>query len=58
MRIRDKYSNLGRVVPVWDFWGTVSEASPDSLGEAGKPDRVLLTLNAVDGSVIQRSLGY
>ena len=58
MRIRDKDSYLGRVVPVWDFWGSVGEASQNGSGEGTNPDRVLLTLNAVDGSVIQRDLGY
>ena len=48
MRIRDKGTTTGRVVPVWDFWGSAD----------GSFDQVLLTLNAVDGSVISRAFGY
>lgn len=48
MRIRDKGTTTGRVVPVWDFWGSAD----------GDFDQVLLTLNAVDGSVISRAFGY
>ena len=48
MRIRDKGTTTGRVVPVWDFWGSADEGF----------DQVLLTLNAVDGSVIHRDFGY
>ena len=48
MRIRDKGTTTGRVVPVWDFWGSADEGF----------DQVLLTLNAVDGSVIHRAFGY
>ena len=48
MRIRDKGTTTGRVVPVWDFWGSADDSF----------DQVLLTLNAVDGSVIDRALGY
>ena len=48
MRIRDKGTTTGRIVPVWDFWGSADESF----------DQVLLTLNAVDGSVIHRDFGY
>ena len=48
MRIRDKGTTTGRVVPVWDFWSSAD----------GDFEQVLLTLNAVDGSVIDRSFGY
>ena len=48
MRIRDKGTTTGRVVPVWDFWGSADEGF----------DQVLLTLNAVDGSVIHMAFGY
>ena len=64
MRIRDKGSLQGTIVPVWDFWGTSDwyDAEPNAFGYREKGMRYdtqpMLTLNAVDGTVVDRQLGY
>lgn len=64
MRIRDKGSLQGTTVPVWDFWGTSDwyDAEPNAYGYQEKGMRYeyqpMLTLNAVDGTVVNRQLGY
>ena len=64
MRIRDKGSLQGTIVPVWDFWGTSDwyDAEPNAYGYQEKGMRYeyqpMLTLNAVDGTVVDRQLGY
>lgn len=64
MRIRDKGSLQGTIVPVWDFWGTSDwyDAEPNAYGYNEKGMRYeyqpMLTLNAVDGTVVNRQLGY
>ena len=50
----------GLLVPVWDFFGTVTYISEVN-GQTQKTsmDSVpVLTINAIDGSIINRSLGY
>lgn len=60
MRIRDKGSLQGTIVPVWDFWGTTKwyplEEQPWADGSYDYD--CLMTLNAVDGSVVSRLFGY
>ena len=49
----------GVLIPVWDFFGSIT-AMPDD-GEPylfGWADDSLLTINAIDGSIIDRGLGY
>lgn len=64
MRIRDKGSLQGTIVPVWDFWGTSDwyDAEPNAYGYQEKgmnyEYQPMLTLNAVDGIVVDRQLGY
>lgn len=64
MRIRDKGSLQGTIVPVWDFWGTWNWYEPgdgasDSMRKgANDTTQPMLTLNAIDGSVVSRLLGY
>lgn len=64
MRIRDKGSLQGTIVPVWDFWGTSDwyDAEPNAYGYQEKgmnyEYQPMLTLNAVDGTVVDRQLGY
>lgn len=64
MRIRDKGSLQGTIVPVWDFWGTSDwyDAEPNDYGYQEKgmnyDFQPMLTLNAVDGTVVDRQLGY
>ncbi len=63
MRIREK-GNLsqGTIVPVWDFWGTEKAHAADEAHKdivyGGTRYKPLLTINALDGSVIDRELGY
>ena len=49
----------GLLVPVWDFYGprswTLGTGEPYTFYD---PDQSLLTINAVDGTIIDRSLGY
>ena len=63
MRIRDKnnYSE-GTLIPVWDFWAKTS-VSPEDESNRNYVDtsayyEVVLTINAIDGTVIERELGY
>ena len=54
MRIQDKNSpETGLIVPVWDFFGTMTLGGQDLLTE-----RSHLTINAIDGSIIDRTQGY
>lgn len=48
--------DTGLLVPVWDFIGTRKE----TIGEKGYTGKVepILTVNAIDGSIIDRALGY
>ncbi len=62
MRVREKGNPTeSTIVPVWDFWGTEKthtdhEDYKDRIGSTSyKP---LLTINALDGSIIDRELGY
>lgn len=61
MRVREKGTiEEGMMVPVWDFFG--SETCVFSDGEQtdsrSGPYESLLTINAMDGTVIDRGLGY
>ena len=64
MRVRDKGSLQGTIVPVWDFWGTSDwyDAAPNAYGYNQKGERYdvepLMTLNAIDGMVVSRLFGY
>lgn len=58
-----KDARSGILVPVWDFYGTFSyEAEYDgevSTGTGGQDGMTsFLTINAIDGSIINRSVGY
>lgn len=64
MRIRDKGSLQGTIVPVWDFCGTWNWYEPgDGASDAMRKGasyttQPMLTLNAIDGNVVNRQLGY
>lgn len=63
MRIRSKNTlSEGLLVPVWDFWGTVSRHTADSayrnMVQAGEQYTIALTVNAIDGTIIDRNIGY
>jgi hypothetical protein len=52
--------NSGLLVPVWDFFGTITQVSEVN-GQTKKFYEgyvPILTINAIDGSVINRSVGY
>lgn len=60
-RIRPK-DNVGEgtIVPVWDFWGTETTRMTWE-GEEHRDEpcyQVLLTINALDGTLIDREIGY
>ena len=49
MRVRAKNSNdMGLVIPVWDYYGS----------EGPIEETIVLTINAIDGSMVSRELGY
>ena len=50
----------GLLVPVWDFFGTSTQIIEVDGQTKEYPDGPIpiLTINAIDGSVINRSLGY
>lgn len=55
MRIQDKNSpETGLIVPVWDFFGTMTLGGQELLTERISH----LTINAIDGSIIDRTQGY
>ncbi|MDR0963587.1 MAG: DUF6034 family protein, partial [Clostridium sp.] len=65
MRVTEQdVGESGLIIPVWDFFGTVTLK-----GKPGKPNpsegtdnsyqyTSLLTINAIDGSIIDRELGH
>ena len=56
IRERDKRAS-GLLVPAWDFFGVMEYADRDRVSD-NDPDRSFLTINAVDGSIIDRNQGY
>ena len=60
MRVRDKGSLQGTIVPVWDFWDTWDWYDADKAEDqhGNFTTQPMLTINAVDGSVVDRQLGY
>ena len=56
MRIRAKDdTDRGLLIPVWDFCGTYVVPGEPSIPQ--EPE-IFLTLNAIDGSMVDRDLGY
>lgn len=64
MRIYDPGKSVteGLLVPVWDFFGVsrthYSYNGEEGTGVNGDACQSLMTINAIDGTVIDRSLGY
>jgi hypothetical protein len=52
--------NSGLLVPAWDFFGTTTQIIDQNGQEKSYADGPIpiLTINAIDGSIINRSLGY
>lgn len=63
MRTRPKDSfSEGTIIPVWDFWAETSAHAADEehrdLVYTGSYYEVVLSINAIDGTVVDRELGY
>lgn len=63
MRVRDKDNvTEGRLIPVWDFWALdkahAVDRSYSKYVYEDRYERVVLTINALDGTIIDRDLGY
>lgn len=63
MRIRPKDSvTEGTIIPVWDFWGSVTGKAGDKehehLVSSEEHYAVQLTINALDGTLVDREIGY
>ncbi len=63
MRTRPKDSvSEGTLIPVWDFWAETSarpgENAPEGIVYNGRYYEVVLTINAITGTVIDREIGY
>ncbi len=46
----------GLLVPAWDFFGVITDEDGNVLSDG--PESSLLTVNAVDGDIIDRGFGY
>lgn len=58
MRITEENSrHTGLLIPVWDFFGYVTVV-PEGGAPYEQTNGSLLTMNAIDGSIIDRDLGY
>lgn len=61
MRVMEKGEvTEGTMIPVWDFFGTETfryDGMEESVTQGG-PYNCLLTINAMDGTIIDRDLGY
>ena len=61
MRIRQKDSDAYYLLPVWDFLGYAKRSENEQLDEQMLREfagQTMLTINAIDGSVIDRTFGY
>lgn len=65
MRVREKGSLEGTLIPVWDFFGT--KTYKNAAGEVdlvvdrvydGVTPESMMTINAMDGTIVYRGLGY
>lgn len=50
--------NHALLIPVWDFYGKRTIDSYGEVTEMNNPHRSYLTINAIDGTIIDRYLGY
>lgn len=61
MRIKQKDSDAYYLLPVWDFLGYATKTENEQLSDEALwefSSQTLLTINAIDGSVIDRTFGY
>ena len=57
VRMQDK-RNEAMLVPAWDFFGDCVAHEAGETYTVGDASRSLLTINAIDGSIIDRAAGY
>ncbi len=57
LQVKDTSSEY-MMVPVWDFFGTLEQKSDSGTAISDHTSQSFLTINAIDGSVIDRTLGY
>lgn len=59
IRVADKGKQYVSI-PVWDFYGDykINTSTNNEFVETNEPFQVLLTINAIDGSIIDRTKGY
>ena len=53
--LKQDETGVGLLVPAWDFFGTVTDADGAVFDD---PDQSLLTINAIDGTIVDRAVGY
>lgn len=59
MRIREKNSTEGTLIPVWDFFGTQIYKSNGQVSYIqNSVYESIFTINAMDGTIIDRNFGY
>lgn len=61
MRVKEQNAEgSGLIIPVWDFFGSYYRSDdPEGTTPQGSDGyESLLTINAIDGSIIDRSSGY
>ena len=59
MRIKERDSSDYLLVPVWDFYGSMTTQTEDVISEDLRGNySSYITLNAIDGSVIERAQSY
>lgn len=59
MRVTEQNSrDTGLLIPVWDFFGSVIVLPDEGEPYSWDTNDSLITINAIDGSIIDRNLGY
>jgi hypothetical protein len=56
MRVLEQNKDTGLIIPVWDFFG--SQTWEGQSYKNDDPSHSFLTINAIDGSIINREAGY
>ena len=56
--IEPNAADSGLLVPAWDFYGTRTIKYIDGAENATSSNMILLSVNAIDGTIIDLSKGY
>ena len=57
MRVTEQdIGTRGLLIPVWDFFGSYEDSRGTVFSESSY--RSMLTINAIDGSIIDREIGF